>query len=887
VQVVSRQFADNGISLFETRHRRKDGSLLDVEVTGYPLEMEGRKVLYNSARDITLRKLSETELSLYRDHLEKLVEERTAELSKAAENMYLFVKHAPISIAMFDCAMNYLAASDRWLAEYGHGNSDLVGRNYYDVHPKGGEKWRVIHQRGLAGETIKNDEDLWFKADGSRHWLRWAVLPWTQPGGSIGGIIVSAEDITERKGADEERQTSEARFRLLASATFEGIAMTEDGRFVDANEQLLHMLGYAREELLGRPVEALLLPEDRDRVLHNILHRRESQIEHAMVCQDGRHIQVEARGQNLERMGHTIRITALRDITARKQAEELLRIAATAFESQEGMMVTDADGIILRVNRSFTEITGYSAEEMIGCKPSRLQSGRHNAAFYAEMWKNLRHQGVWQGEIWNRRKNGEIYPEWLTITAVKGEAGEVTHFVGTLIDNTLRKAAEDEIRHLAFYDPLTSLPNRRLLQDRLRQALASSMRSGHEGALLFIDLDNFKTLNDTLGHHIGDQLLLQVAERLSGCVRESDTVARLGGDEFVVMLDNLSEHMADAATQAEFVGRKIISSLNQPYLLAGNQHFSTPSVGAALFNKEDDSVDDLLKRADLAMYQAKAAGRNTLRFFDPEMQAAVTARAALEAKLRVGLQRQEFSLYYQCQVDMVGNMTGAEALVRWKDPQRGMVSPAEFIPLAEQTGLILPLGKWILTAACAQLSDWSTQPETAHLHLAVNVSALQFHHPDFVDHVLSALRQSGANPQRLKLEVTESVVLDHVEDIIDKMNALKSEGVSFSLDDFGTGYSSLSYLKRLPLDQLKIDQSFVRDIHIDQNDAAITRAIIALAQSMGLGVIAEGVETDDQRSFLVRQGCDAFQGYLFSRPLPIEEFNQLVRTIEVSAQDTA
>jgi diguanylate cyclase (GGDEF)-like protein len=437
-------------------------------------------------------------------------------------------------------------------------------------------------------------------------------------------------------------------------------------------------------------------------------------------------------------------------------------------------------------------------------------------------------------------------------------------------------AAAAEINQLAFYDSLTKLPNRRFLLVLLEKALAASSRHRRKGALLFIDLDNFKTLNDTQGHGQGDLLLQQVAERILTCVRDGDTVARLGGDEFVVMLKNLSENAHEAASQTENVGKIILGALSQTYRLGSYEHQSTVSIGATLFADRHGSVDELLKRADLAMYQAKAAGRNTLRFFDPEMQAEVTARAALEAALREAVLHHQFVLYYQAQVEHECHLTGAEALVRWNHPQRGMVSPAEFIPVAEETGVILPLGNWVLETGCAQLASWATRPEMAHLTLAVNVSARQFHHQDFVEQVLALLERTGANPQRLKLELTESLLLSNLENVVVKMNLLKKHGVGFSLDDFGTGYSSLAYLKRLPLDQLKIDQVFVRDILIDPNDAAIAKMVIALADSLGLAVIAEGVETEAQRELLARQGCHACQGYLFSRPLPLHEFERLV-----------
>ena len=444
-------------------------------------------------------------------------------------------------------------------------------------------------------------------------------------------------------------------------------------------------------------------------------------------------------------------------------------------------------------------------------------------------------------------------------------------------DVTERERTNAEIHRLAFHDALTQLPNRRLLTDRLEHALAAGARSGHFGALLLIDLDNFKTLNDTLGHDKGDLLLQQVAQRLVTCVRAGDTVARLGGDEFVVILEGLSENPVEAATQAETVGEKVLAALSQPYLLAGHENRSTPSIGIALFSSHQASIEELLKQADLAMYQAKTAGRNTLRFFDPKMQAIVADRAALEVELRAAVKQQQFVLHYQPQAVGAGRLTGAEALVRWQHPQRGLVFPGEFISLAEETGLILPLGLWVLETACAQLAQWAHQPNTAHLSLAVNVSANQLHQADFVEQVMTVLARTGASPQRLKLELTESLLVSNVENTIAKMAALKAHGVDFSMDDFGTGYSSLSSLKRLPLGQLKIDQGFVRGILVDPNDAAIAKMVIALAESMGLAVIAEGVEIEAQREFLADLGCHAYQGYLFSRPLPLDEFEAFVK----------
>ena len=559
-------------------------------------------------------------------------------------------------------------------------------------------------------------------------------------------------------------------------------------------------------------------------------------------------------------------VGVMRDITDSRRVEQELRIAATAFESLHGMMVTDAKGTILRVNKAFVDMTGYSADEAVGQTPSILKSGRHDADFYANMWRELAITGAWTGEIWDRRKNGEIYPKWQTVSAVRNSEGKISHYVAAFSDISERKAAEQRIHDLAFYDPLTALPNRRLLLDRLHQALLGSARSGQHGALLFIDLDNFKNLNDTRGHDMGDLLLIEVADRLTTCLRGCDTAARLGGDEFVVMLESLGEDQSQAAADAEVVGEKILEILNRNYDLAGKSHHSTPSIGVTLFHGEDITIDELLKQADMAMYQSKAAGRNAMRFFDPAMQAIVTNRSILESDLRQAIDEEQFVLFYQSQVDGNGLVTGAEALVRWRHPTRGMVMPSEFIPAAEETGLIVPLGLWVLRAACQRLTEWSQRAETADLTIAVNVSARQLRHPEFIEKFLDVLKTTGANPHRLKLELTESVLLDDVENTIVTMDTLKARGISFSLDDFGTGYSSLAYLKRLPLDQLKIDRSFVQDILSDANDAVIAKAIVALGQSLGLSVIAEGVETQGQRDFLADHNCEAFQGYLFGKP---------------------
>ena len=582
--------------------------------------------------------------------------------------------------------------------------------------------------------------------------------------------------------------------------------------------------------------------------------------------------------KKLDFITSTLQIFAARVASEMERQETDVRIrdqASLLDKAQDAIIVRGMDHRILFWNKSAERLYGWTQDEVLGIPIADLPFDY--SVIFEDAKNKIMVSGEWSGEITKRCKSGATLTVESRWTLVRDDHGLAQSILAIDTDITQRKASELEIQHLAFYDQLTLLPNRLLLINRLQHALSANIRGQHSGALLFIDLDNFKTINDTLGHDKGDLLLQQAALRIATCVRTSDTVARLGGDEFVVMLLGLESEQSSAVAQAKIVGEKILTVLSKPYQIAGTEHHSTASIGITQFRDQTDTVGELLQQADLAMYQGKAAGRNALRFFDVEMQAAVTTRAALEVDLRNALLHGEFLLYYQPQMDGDGCVTGAEGLLRWEHPRRGLVLPADFIFMAEDTGLILPLGQWILESACAQLASWAERPETAELTIAVNVSIRQFRHANFVDMLHEVLDRSGANPERLKLEITESLMVDNMELTIAKMTALKDRGVRFSLDDFGTGYSSLYYLKRLPLDQLKIDQSFVRDIMINPNDAAIARTIVALAQSLGLTVIAEGVETKAQRDFLAHHGCHFYQGYLFSRPLLIEQFDVYLR----------
>ncbi len=715
-------------------------------------------------------------------------------------------------------------------------------------------------------------------------------------------IMVTVHDVSEAENlraalAASERALQDARRELHEQSdvfnTMESLARTGHWRQIeDPGETVLlwspglcDISGFERQEWVGleRALSGIL-PEDRQVFEQARKQGAGTNVEYRWRRPDGEIRWMRSRMRHA-RAGDGVRVEmgVVQDVTDERRAAERLREQLLFIQRiasripgfiYEYRLHTDGVSRMQYISDAVREFMGVNPEDVVRDHEVLMRSmlPQDAALVRQAVAASLPNLVPLQCEYRVAMPDGSV--RWHITNAIphrEADGSVVCH--GFTMDITDRKRAEQEIERLAFYDALTGLPNRRLLLDRLQRAVAGSARTRQLGALLFIDLDNFKYLNDTLGHDMGDQLLSQVAARLAACVRETDTVARFGGDEFVVMLETLRPGLSEATSHAEAVAEKLLASLNQPFDLGGQQHYSTPSIGITLFGDERLSVDELLKRADLAMYQAKAAGRNTQRFFDLDMQAAVNARSNLEADLRQGLARGELCVHYQPVVDHHARLVGVEALVRWCHPVRGMVGPAEFIPLAEQTGLILPLGQFVLQTACAQLQRWGEHEGTRHLSIAVNVSARQFRQPGFVSGVLQTLADCGANPARLKLELTESLLLGDIEDTIARMEQLQREGVGFSLDDFGTGYSSLGYLKRLPIDQVKIDQSFVRDVLTDPNDATIVRTILALAQSLDLEVVAEGVETTGQLAFLRLHGCAEFQGYLFGRPGPMENID--------------
>ncbi len=696
-----------------------------------------------------------------------------------------------------------------------------------------------------------------------------------------------------RLQAEKAQRESEERFRCTFKLIPTPLTLqTTSGVLLDCSDAFCSITGFSREDVIGRNMQELNLwvnPDERNEMRAQLLTEGlVDDVEFKLHSRNGdiRVMQLSAR--HLTNEPEPILLTVAHDITARKQAdlalqESLLHTQAILDNMFDGVITINTQGIIESFNTAASHIFGYVADDVLGQNIAMLMPTRNQNQPESDLnsySSNLNSEALnVLREVEGRRKNGGAFPMSLSITKIL-RAGKIT-FVGVIRDISQQRRDEEEIYRLAFYDPLTNLPNRRLLFDRLQQAIHTSSRTDQHGALMFLDLDHFKQLNDSLGHDVGDILLQRVGERLHNCVREGDSVARMGGDEFVMLIEALSVYPNEAASQAEAIAHKILASLAQPYNLREHTYTITSSIGIVVFHHQDDTSDELLKKADVAMYQAKNAGRNNARFFDPTMQAAVSVRIELENSMRIALKRQEFLLHYQLQVDTNGSPTGVEALVRWSHSTHGMISPAAFIPLAEETGMILPLGQWVLETACKQLVAWAKNPQTQQWTIAVNVSVSQFAQPNFVANVDDALSKTGANPRLLKLELTESMLAKDVDDVIVKMFEIKALGVTFSLDDFGTGYSSLSYLKRLPLDQLKIDQSFVRDLLTDTNDAAIARTIIALSHSLSLNVIAEGVETLEQRDALAAMGCDAYQGYYFARPVEAKDLAETIRKIPI------
>lgn len=733
---------------------------------------------------------------------------------------------------------------------------------------------------------------------GPHSWLTVAWAPVLLISSLLGYLTKALLDLRwhkhnlQREVAQRTRElsTSVERYRSLIAASNTGAwEYFHEPNFLQCSPEYFSMLGRLQSDYqmdgrsnLDEAWLDLLHPEDRDQAkavfADYIATGAEGMYENRfrMKHADGHWVWILSRGQSLrdqEGLLRGITVGTHTDISQQVENEAQLELAATVFErGSEGVLITDANESIVMVNNAFTRITGYSEAEVLGQTPKMLASGRHNDEFFRTMWNDIKKRGVWQGEVWNRRKNGEIYPEWLSVSEITDEEGNPTYYIGIISDISRLKEDQEEIHRLAYYDPLTNLPNRSLLEERAAFALKLAERNQDTVALLFLDLDNFKNINDSLGHKAGDRLLQAFADRLRAMVREEDTFARPGGDEFILMLPNTD------ASGAAHAAQKLLTLLNRPFRVDGYDLSVSSSVGIALYPEDGDHLSQLYTNADIAMYRAKQKGRNTYSFFTPELQTHYVRLMQIENALRKALETNQFELHYQPQQEMhTGATIGFEALLRWTHPELGSISPVEFIPIAESSGLIVPIGEWVLREATQQLRRW-IDDGIAPPKIAINLSAAQFHQPNLPDLIMTILDDASLPPEYLELELTESMTMDDPERAVDMINRLHGAGISLSIDDFGTGYSSLSYLKRFKISKLKIDQSFVRDITRDNDDRVIISTIITLAQSLGLRVIAEGVETREQHEFLRRLGCHDMQGYYFSRPIDAEHASEFLRS---------
>lgn len=785
------------------------------------------------------------------------------------------VDQSPVSIIITDTQGIIEYVNARFTQTTGYTTEEAIGRrmnllrsgrtppeHYADL-------WKTITAgKEWTGELYNR------RKNGELYWDSVRIMPIIGADGMVSHFVSLQEEITARKQAELKISESESRFRAIFDNSRDGIALLHDGVTVFVNRACAEMFGFDHPDTMhGQSVLDIFTPASRGMVRENIRRRTAGEpaptaYEARGLRRDGSELDIELRVSTYDHQGERYILAMIRDISERKQDEEKLRLWATVFEnSGEAVMITDPFNHIVLVNKAFSDISGYAPGEALGRNPNFLGSGRHDKEFFRQMWLALQRDHHWQGEIWDRRKNGQIYPKWLGITAVHDADGLLTHYVAIFSDISERKAAQDRIDYLAHHDPLTGLPNRLLLYDRFAQALAQADRAHSKVALLFLDLDRFKTINDSLGHPVGDKLLQALAKRLTEAIRDTDTISRQGGDEFVIVLTELRD--TDTVVN---IAQKILEHINVAFEIDGRTLNASFSIGISLYPDDGSDFDTLLQKSDAAMYHAKDAGRNTYRFFTEQMNVDALEHLLIQNLLQRALDRSEFVLHYQPQIDLAsGRIVGCEALLRWNNPELGLVPPDRFIPIAEETGLIVAIGEWVLHEACRQAQAW-LRAGLPPLTMAVNVSALQLRRGNFVQSVLAALSASGLNPPGLELEFTESILINDVEKTLDTVHELQSLGIKIAIDDFGTGYSSLSYLKRFAVDRIKIDRSFVRDISIDPEDAIIVRAIIQMARSLNMVTLAEGAETEVQIDYLRREGCEEVQGFFYSRPLTAERF---------------
>ena len=815
--------------------------------------------------------------------LTSLVEAEQAVVASERE-LQRILDHMQDTYYRTDASGRIVRASQSVTKLLGFTPEEMLGRLLADFYFEPRDRDDFVDRLAEGNGALTGYESRLRHKSGHEVWVRTNAQYLRDADGRIVGVEGTTRDNTEHRRMVQALRCSEARLNGLIEALPDAVFLKDgEGRWQVVNSAGLQLFHLAGEDWFGKDSQqiARLRPDLTKEMLQCRVSDQAAWQARGATCDEERILDAEGKERTWEFLklpmfnpdgSRRALVVVARDLTEQRRVEENLRLAAQVFEnSGEAIAIMDAHNRVVSVNRAYTEMTGYLPEDVLGQRPAVLDSDLHDEEFYQRVWRTLRESGYWQGEIWNRRKTGEVYPEWLGISMLRGPDGAVTHYVAISSDISERKASEARIEFLAHHDPLTDLPNRLLLRDRLERAIAQGERDQTRVALLFIDLDRFKTVNDSLGHPVGDRLLREAAQRLRECVRGMDTVSRQGGDEFLIVLNELKD--SDAVTR---VAEQILAAMSVPFSLDGYDVAISCSVGIAVFPEDGRNFDELLKKSDIAMYHAKEAGRNAFRYYTERMNIDALERLDWQNRLRRALEREEFVLHYQPVVELsTSRIVGAEALVRWNSPDGELVMPGRFIPVAEESGLIVPLGDWVLREACRELRAWhdAGHPE---LYMAVNLSAIQFGRGSVEESVTRALRDAGADPGSLELELTESILLQGAEHVLATVRQLKNLGVKLSIDDFGTGYSSLAYLKRFAVDKLKIDQSFVHGLPADVDNAAIVGAIIQMAKSLNLQVLAEGVEEVLAVDHLRALKCDYVQGYHFGRPVSADEFRGLI-----------
>ena len=846
---------------FEWQHRRFDGTLFDCEISVGRIDLPDGPLIQAIVHDITRRRLAQ-----------RALEESNRLLEQVFANDF-------IEMAYLDRDFRFIRVNPAFARAFGRRPDDFIGRNFFDdcKDPGNRERFARVVDEGRPhiekARVEQLDED-----DPERHYWDWSLQPVKDRHGQVTGLVFVRMDVTDRLRNEQRlQQAAKELDMILHNMQDTYYRIDANGILTRVSDSVKDLLGYEPQEVIGRPmVEFYLHPEEREAFLRKLelaggsITNNETALRH----RDGSVVWTSSNAHFIrDEQGNVIGVEGTaRNITERKLHEsQVSKLSSVLEQTADIVIVTDIDGVIEYVNPSFERVTGYTYAEAVGQTPTILSSGKHKPEFYQHMWETILSGESYTNIMINRRKDGSLYYEEKTITPIRDQTGRITHFVSTAKDISERMQVQERLQHMAHHDALTDLPNRNLFLDRLQQALIRARHHDRLVAVMFMDLDRFKNINDTLGHNTGDQLLLQLSERLKHSVRDGDTIARFGGDEFAILLDDVDNENSIAA-----VAQKLLQTLSEPFHVNSHELFITASIGIAIFPHDGEDPDTLLRNADVAMYRAKELGKNNYQFYSDDMSARNFERLTLENHLRHALARQQFVLYYQPQVDArLDRIVGVEALLRWQHPELGLVSPSNFIALLEETGLIEDVGKWVLETACQQSKIWH-DAGFDDLLMSVNISSRQFNNTEFIDVLHSTLDHTGVNPECLELELTESMLMRQASSVVTALKSLNELGVRFAIDDFGTGYSSLSYLRRFPIETIKIDRSFIRDITDDPDDAAITRAIVVMARNLSLKVIAEGVETEKQLAFLEENDCHLIQGFYYSPPVPVAEMTALL-----------